>query len=112
LHEDAVGPEALDRRLGDADFVDPALDDRQALLHRAVHARAEGGRGRPQAELGLRLPGDLDIRLRRAEATTGHGRDEAAQDLLDRRAPPLVGKPDDDHSVGHPDIDTGDRRVQ
>ena len=112
LHEDAVGAEALDRRLDDADFVDPALDDREALLHRAVHACVEGGRSRAEVELGLRLPGDLDIRLRCAEAMAGHGRDEPAQDFLDRRAPPLVGKPDDDRAIGHPDTDTGDCRLQ
>ena len=36
LHQDAVGADALDRRLGDADLVDAAADDFEALLDRRL----------------------------------------------------------------------------
>ena len=51
LHKDAIGPDALDRGLGDADLVDALPDDLEALLHRGVDPVAHALLGQRDADL-------------------------------------------------------------
>jgi len=92
-------------RLGDADFVDPALDDRR-LCSTALSMPRRGRPRSAQAELAFdsrrsRYP----AAMRRSQRPSRSRRGRAG--LPRRRALPLVGKPDDDLAVGHSDIDAG-----
>ena len=71
---DAVGADALDRRLGDADLVDAPADDLEALLDRRLRAFGHAGFGRHNGDHRVGDPGHRDVRSADPKRPDGGGK--------------------------------------